>query len=496
MSARDLPGAAVRYPLRWLFALNGPVSRREYLAWGCGLMALKLGVELLVAHWLTGAWPELWLLVAPSAMWTEHWHGSQGGLWLFGIWSLPFAWIGCVLSARRGVSAGFSPWVGLWFLAPFLNALVVLVLAVAPPAKNNGLRPHGLAARLRAAAKARRATLASGDDAAYFTEETHSAEVASIAPPLGKPSSWPAVIVGALVAVAITVVAVMIINTYGLALFVLAPVAVGVVSAVVQQRGGSRPLGEVIAVGQYALLLAMLSMLSFGLEGVLCLAMAWPLAAPLTLLGSVFGRALAEGFGPASTRDSAGLMLLAVLAAGGVAWDERHDAPPLTEVLSVVEVDAPPETVWARVVSFPDLPPPTGVFATGIAAPLRATIDGAGVGAIRRCEFTTGAFVEPITAWEPPRRLAFDVASQPPTMREWSPYDIHPPHLDGVFLSRRGEFRLSPLPGGRTRLEGRTWYQVAMAPGWYWQCWGDGLIHAIHRRVLEHIARVAAADRR
>ena len=33
---------------------------------------------------------------------------------------------------------------------------------------------------------------------------------------------------------------------------------------------------------------------------------------------------------------------------------------------------------------------------------------------------------------------------------------------------RRGEFRLIPLPGGRTRLEGRTWYTLDMAPALVW----------------------------
>jgi len=73
-------------------------------------------------------------------------------------------------------------------------------------------------------------------------------------------------------------------------------------------------------------------------------------------------------------------------------------------------------------------------------------------------------------------------------MEEWSPEgQIHPRHLDGYFRARRGEFRLVGLPGGRTRLEGSTWYQLDLAPGAYWRVWADSLVHAIHLRVLEHI---------
>lgn len=93
---------------------------------------------------------------------------------------------------------------------------------------------------------------------------------------------------------------------------------------------------------------------------------------------------------------------------------------------------------------------------------------------MRHCEFTTGAFVEPITAWEPGKRLAFDVASQLPPMFEWSPYaHVHPPHLDGYFRSRRGEFRLRDLGDGRTELEGSTWYTLDLAPAPYWALWSD-----------------------
>jgi hypothetical protein len=115
---------------------------------------------------------------------------------------------------------------------------------------------------------------------------------------------------------------------------------------------------------------------------------------------------------------------------------------------------------------------------------------GATVGAMRRCEFSTGAFFEPITAWEPPARLAFDVRAQPLPMEEWSFYaKLRPPHLERSFRSLRGEFRLVALPGGRTRLEGRTWYALELAPAPYWRAWCDWIVHRIHARVLAHIAR-------
>jgi hypothetical protein len=141
------------------------------------------------------------------------------------------------------------------------------------------------------------------------------------------------------------------------------------------------------------------------------------------------------------------------------------------------------------VVAFAHLPPANeSIFRLGLAYPIRAEIEGSGVGAVRRCVFSTGAFVEPITVWDEPRRLAFTVERNPPPMTELSPYgEIHPPHLDGYFWSERGEFRLEPLPGDRTRLIGTTWYRQKLWPATYWLTWSDYVIHAIHLRVLRHI---------
>jgi len=156
-------------------------------------------------------------------------------------------------------------------------------------------------------------------------------------------------------------------------------------------------------------------------------------------------------------------------------------------------IDAPPDRVWPQVVSFDALPDPDDPwFRLGIAYPLLARTTGDGVGAPRACVFSTGVFAERVTRWEPARRLTFEVLSSAPPLRELTPYaNVHPPHLDGYFRSRRGEFDLIALEGGRTRLEGHSWYELEMAPEGYWQLVADAFVHRVHRRVFEHIRRTA-----
>jgi hypothetical protein len=137
------------------------------------------------------------------------------------------------------------------------------------------------------------------------------------------------------------------------------------------------------------------------------------------------------------------------------------------------------------------------LFKLGIAYPIRAKIQGHGRGAVKNCIFSTGPFVEPIEVWDEPRLLKFSVTSNPAPLQEWTPYhEIHPPHLNGFLVSEQGQFQLTPLPGGRTLLEGTTWYHHTMWPVGYWQIWSDQIIHAIHRRVLIHVKALAEGDRK
>ena len=84
---------------------------------------------------------------------------------------------------------------------------------------------------------------------------------------------------------------------------------------------------------------------------------------------------------------------------------------------------------------------------------------------------------------------------QPPPLTELSIYSrVYAPHVNGYFRSERGEFRLILLPNGGTRLEGHTWYTVAIYPQAYWRALSEILLHDIHRRVLDEVQREAEHD--
>ena len=297
---------------------------------------------------------------------------------------------------------------------------------------------------------------------------------------------------GVVIAVLATVAA----ASYGWALFVGTPFAIGVCAAAVHRVHHPKRVAASLAVGLMAVGTVAVALLAAGVEGAICIVMALPLAAAAAVCGGLldhFARARARARSGIRFQASLLFVLLPLLTAGEASLDREPAVRPVT---TSVVIDAPPDVVWDRVVSFPRLPPPReAIFRAGIAYPIEATIEGRGPGAIRRCRFSTGDFVEPITVWKEERLLRFSVTSQPEPLKELSPWgDVQPPHVDAYLKSHQGQFRLTPLPGGRTRLEGTTWYENRMWPERYWRAWSDELIHAIHRRVLRHIEGLAEAD--
>lgn len=438
------------------FRLDEPLGRRAYAEVGCLLMALKYMVEAAVIWLVTDRFYHPLdflnpLLAARSTYFdppAPPWLG-----WALVVWSLPFLCIATTMSVRRAIDAGIGPWPGLWMFVPGINFLIMILLCIAPHRPRPPFRGP---------------------------EQTAQALHPIRSMLLG-------MALGATFGLAMLALGVYGLGDYSAGLFMGTPLVVAAIAAYVDNRPTPRSVGRSLLVAQGALLLCGGFLILFALEGLVCLVMLYPLAGGMGIVGGLVGHAIAR-IAPGRPGSVVVPLVMLPLLMGA---ERLVRTVPTYEVRTAIEIDAAPEAVWPHVVGFSTLTaPPAWYFRLGIAYPLRATIDGVGVGAVRRCEFSTGAFIEPITAWEPGRRLAFDVAAQPPPMHELSPYrHIHPPHLDGYLRCRRGEFRLVPLAGGRTRLEGSTWYEYEIYPQCYWTLWSDALIQRIHRRVLDHIRR-------
>jgi len=290
---------------------------------------------------------------------------------------------------------------------------------------------------------------------------------------------------------ACTYLATDIFGDYAFGLFIWLPWVMGVMCTLILsyknevERKTYRDV-SFIAMGIYCT-----GLLFFAFEGIICMIMALPLGLLFNWLGYITGYEVINR-NVKSTNNTLGALVISVPLLMGIEHigsDKEYTANPIT---TSIEINAPIETVWKNVIVFPQLDEPTEfLFNAGIAYPINAKIEGHGVGAVRYCNFSTGSFVEPITKWEEPTLLAFDVVDQPEPMKELSPYDIQPNHLHGYFVSKKGQFKLTELSNGNTLLEGTTWYYNKIKPVIYWDIWSDFIIHKIHERVLTHIKKVS-----
>lgn len=462
----------MKFKMSQLWRPEGTVGREAYLIAGLVLFGIKHNLDRILATVLFGRRWDLfnyWIPV-PSLDIRNVSPDDRHFLFCMLVLSLPFIWFGVCLTLGRLRDVRLPPGLVVLFFLPFLNLLFFLILSVMPgyePAKPplpaTGYRPSLL-------------------DRMMPDSQGGSAVAAILA----------TLVIGTL----LTFVGVNCFVDYGWGLFVGIPFCMGLLSVLIYGYHFPRPFWPCVSVSLLSVTIVGVALVLFAIEGIVCVLMAAPIAIVLALIGGVIGWAIQRrpAVRPEAPRVFS-VLILAIPAIMGVEKMERPD-PPLFEVKTSLIVNAPPEQVWKHVVSFTHLPAPTEwVFRTGIAYPTHAEIDGRGVGAIRRCNFSTGCFTEPIEVWDEPRLLRFSVTSNPPSMQEWTFYsDIHPPHVEGFMVSKRGQFLLTRLSDGRTRLEGTTWYQHGLWPSDYWRVWSDQIIHAIHLRVLNHVKSLSEKD--
>jgi len=449
-----------------LWNWEGRADRSLYLKVGAIAFSLKLFIDYAVIVFMFHrAWSPLFYwrpfgVVQSITVKT----GADAGMGLTMLLiSLPFLWLGLAMTVKRLRDAGHPVWLVCLFFVPLVNLLYFAVLCFLPSVKE--------------APRAEAAPWPSVRPLDRFIPHTQ----------LG--SAILAIGLTTLLGLLFAGLGTQVVRTYGWGLFVALPFCLGLFSVLLHSYHAPRDFGECTLVSIAPIGILGLVLLIVAIEGVICILMAAPIACVLALLGGWLGFGIqAAHWGRRHTPAMLSIVLLLTPSFFG-AEHFLKPQPGIFEVKSSIEVDAPPERVWQQVVSFAEIPPPQeAIFRAGIAYPIRAEIAGRGPGAVRRCVFSTGPFVEPITVWDEPHLLRFSVTANPAPMNELTPYShIEPTHLHGYFESHQGQFLLTPLPSGRTRLEGTTWYSHTMWPEQYWRLWADYVIHRIHLRVLRHI---------
>jgi hypothetical protein len=220
----------------------------------------------------------------------------------------------------------------------------------------------------------------------------------------------------------------------------------------------------------------------FGIEGIICIVMAAPV---LILFASVGG--LVAGFVRLrSARQVAALAALPLLV-GPI--EGRIGSPvDVRTVVSEITIAAPPSRVWREIVSVPPIAqeelPPALYTAIGFPRPVSATIDGAGVGAVRHARFEGGVlFLETVTDWKENELLSFSIAAQTDSIPATT-LDEHVTIGGPYFDVLQGTYRLEPLAANATKLVLESRLRVSTHMNVYAGAWVDAIMRSIQETIL------------
>ena len=442
--------------MRSPFAFEGELSRRAYAARSVGAFLTQhlvvWAIFAIAGRPLHTPW---WFWLTPLR--TLVFNAQALPIWLVPtamIMSVVIAWLLAALAFRRARQANFDPGIAPLAIAPVMQVAVILWLSFAPPRPASEPLP----------------ILDDGPPKAGITTQ--------------------GLLVAAVLSVAAVLVSAVVLGLYGYGLFIASPFVIGLTTGYLGNRRGDIGVGKTWGMVFGGLWLGALALIGLAFEGVVCLVLASPLIGIMGFAGGEMGRALArlrQRGRPILTS----FAVVPLLLAGEVLL------PPRASFVSIESVDvaASPAAVWDSVVHMGPIPDAPAVpFRWGLAYPMRGEILGTGVGAIRRGVFSTGVAHERVTEWAPERKLSFIVLSDPPTMRELSPYaHVNAPHVEGYFRTLDARFTITPLPSGMTRLTLATSHELDLEPVLYWMPIAEWATHANKVRVLDHFRQQAEA---
>jgi len=439
------------------FSFAGRTRPLSYTGWSSTVFfsqhLIALLLHVLEGQEVTAPLRDWRFYIAPLQVLVRSYHVLHPTLLLLGLACvLVAAWALAALTFRRAADANVTEWIAALVIMPVLQAPIILVMSALPTRTVAGEPAHRCGALH------------------FFTAMQGLAS-------------------GAVVTVLAVAVSALIFGSYGIGMFVASPLIIGATTGYLGNRradiGGA--CTAMLVTG--ALLLGAVALVMFALEGLLCIILAAPLAVAAAVVGGFLGRAIALRSGRPPRQALSGLALFPLVFAAETVL------PPMVrfDALSTILVSAPPEAVWEVLVRLDLSAEPVDLpFRLGVAYPLRGKVLGAGVGALRRGEFSTGVAIERVTEWVPNRKLAFMVLSDVPAMRELSPYThVHAPHVVGYFRTTHTSFEVVPLSGGTSQVVLRTSHELRLDPAFYWLPLARWIVDENNARVLRHVRRRA-----
>jgi MFS family permease len=261
----------------------------------------------------------------------------------------------------------------------------------------------------------------------------------------------------------------------GVSLFLLVPFVAGFSIALIARK----PKSSVVAASLLSVIASLVLLIALGREGVLCAILAFPIIVVGLVVGTIIGFLVRKLFIKRDWSQPTTMGIVLLIAPTVILAGERIERPmllrPRTEVVqTTVEVNDPPEKVWARILAIDTVQANKPILMyIGLPIPQRCTMQGRGLGAKRTCYFNVGYIEETVTAWNPPYYLGLSVDRTHMPGRHWLGFES-------------AEYRLQPN-GPNTRLTRTTTVSSDLHPSWYCRRFERLGVESEHNYILHDI---------
>ncbi|MFT4805389.1 MAG: hypothetical protein ACI9YE_002605, partial [Psychroserpens sp.] len=219
-----------------------------------------------------------------------------------------------------------------------------------------------------------------------------------------------------------------------------------------------------------------------GLEGAICVLMAYPfLVIPMTIayiIGLFIGNADRN-----TKRNS--LVLIIMMNPTTYIYDS-YTEPIINEITTELIVNVPKENIWHDLSSeivFENTP--KLFFQKGISYPKSITFNKTNSKLSYLCITNNDTINLDILKFETNSQVTFKLREQTIPMRELTPYDsIDAEHLHNYFFVNYGQIRLEDMGENSTKIIAKTSYSYKISPKWYWKLWSNYTINEMQLHVL------------
>jgi hypothetical protein len=238
-----------------------------------------------------------------------------------------------------------------------------------------------------------------------------------------------------------------------------------------------------------------------GAEGLICILMVLPFWLSAGLGGGLAAWVIHRRLLRRGEMEGAGRVQVVGLLALPLAllYAEETSPPDWQErsVVRSVDVAAAPEVVWPLLLAIPHVRPDEGLPTfthdiAGIPRPSEARLVQQDGRLVRLGQWGDAIrFEERVKRLVPGRAIGWDFAFPDTSVQDYTDRHISP---DGPMLKiAHGGYALTPLAGGKVRVELATTYRMRSRLGWYAGLWGEVMLGEIHDNVLAIIKTRAEA---